>query len=977
MSKRFSVFLIFIVFVSSFTATSQVQLHNDGKYPYTTVDGDPTKSRIYKLDNGLTVFLTVYKNEPRIQTYIPIKAGSKNDPSDATGLAHYLEHMLFKGTDKFGSKDFEKEKPLLDEIIQLFETYRAATDEDTRKEIYHKIDSVSGLASKYAIANEYDKMMNVIGAKGTNAYTWVEQTVYTNDIPANQLEKWLIIESERFRNPVLRLFHTELETVYEEKNISMDTDGEKAWDRLFLSLYPTHQYGTQTTIGTIEHLKNPSMKKVIDYYRTYYVPNNMAIVLSGDLDPDKTIELVDKYWGSKPAGIVPEYVPPVEDPITNPIEHEVVGQDAEYVLIGYRFPGANTRESDIVTMIDMILANNGAGLLDLNLNQSQKVLSSSSSLMNFKDYTTHVLSGNAREGQSLEQVKDLILDQIELIKKGNFPDWLPGAIISDLKLSRIKSFESNRQRAGAFVNAFVKGIPWEDEVKKLDRLSKITKQEIVDFANKYYGNNYALVYKKTGEDKNVQKVEKPVITPVEVNRQDNSPFLASISEMQVEDLKPVFINFSTDLYRTELNNDVPFLYKKNEENEYFSLSFVIDVGSNNDRKVPLAASYFDYLGTTKYSPSQLKEEFYKLGCTYSISSGEEQTVINLSGLDENFDKAFELLQSVLSDIQPGKEALNNLISDVMKLRSDNKLDREKILWDAMWSYGKYGSRSPYTNVLTEKELRSLKPEELVSIIKNLPAYKHKVLYFGPKDNSVISSKLNQSGNQPAAGLLDPPKGTLFTELPTEQNKVYVVNFPDMVQAEILMLSKKEIYNKDLAPYISMYNEYFGGGMSSIIFQELRESKALAYSTFSSFSTPSKKEESFYNIAYIGTQADKLPEAMEGLFGILNKMPESEITFSTGKDNLIQKIRSERITKAAILNNFLASEKMGLDYDIREDIFNKASGMKIEDVRKFQEKNVKDSKYNILVLGDKNKLDVKALEKYGKVKYLTLEEIFGY
>ncbi|MBZ0203261.1 MAG: insulinase family protein [Ignavibacteria bacterium] len=977
MNKRFIVLLLFVLFAASFTSKAQVQLHNDGRYPYTTVDGDPTRSRIYKLNNGLTVFLTVYKNEPRIQTYIPIRAGSKNDPSDATGLAHYLEHMLFKGTDKYGSKDYEKEKPLVDEVINLFEDYRATTNEDKRKEIYRMIDSVSGLASKYAIANEYDKMMNVIGAKGTNAYTWIEQTVYTNDIPANQLEKWLIIESERFRNPVLRLFHTELEAVYEEKNISMDNDGEKAWDRLFLDLYPTHQYGTQTTIGTIDHLKNPSMKKVMNYFNTYYVPNNMAIALSGDLDPDKTIELIDKYWGSKPAGVVPDYIPPVEKPITSLIEREVTGPDAEYVLIGYRFPGANTKENDLVTMVDMILSNTGAGLLDLNLNQKQKVLSSSSSLMSFKDYSTHVISGNPREGQSLEEVKALILEQIEQIKKGAFPDWLPSAIVSDLKLSRIKSFESNRQRAGALVNAFVKGVPWEDEVGRLERLSKITKQEIIDFANNNYSNNYALVYKRTGEDKNVQKVEKPAITPVEVNRQDNSPFLAAISEMQVEDLKPVFINFSTDLSRSKLNNDVPFLYKKNEENEYFSLSFVIDIGSDKERKVPLAASYFDYLGTSKYTAAELKQEFYKLGCTYSISSGEDETVINLSGLDENFEKSFELLQSVLADVQPGNEALKNLISDILKVRTDNKLDRDKILWDAMWSYGKYGSKSSYTNILSEKELKSLDPDELITIIKSLPGYKHKVLYFGPKDNVTISAKLNQRGNQAATGLLEPPNGKVFTEKPTAQNTIYVVDYPEMVQAEILMLSKKDSYSKDLAPYISMYNEYFGGGMSSIIFQELRESKALAYSTFSSFSTPSKKDESFYNIAYIGTQADKLTEAMAGLFGILNTMPESEITFSTGKDNLIQKIRSERITKAAILNSFLASEKMGLDYDIREDIFNKASGMTIEDVKRFHQKNVKDSKYNILILGDKKKLDVKSLEKYGKVKFLSLEEIFGY
>ena len=976
---HFSVVLysLWIILLLTNISFGQVQTHTEGKYSYTTVDGDPLKTRIYKLDNGLTVYLTVYKNEPRIQTYIPIKAGSKNDPADATGLAHYLEHMLFKGTDQFGSKDFSKEKPLIDEIISLYEKYRNTLSKTKRKQIYHQIDSVSGIAAKYAIANEYDKMMSIIGAKGTNAYTWIEQTVYTNDIPTNQLEKWIKIEAERFRNPVMRLFHTELEAVYEEKNIGLDDDNDKAWDELFLALYPTHQYGTQTTIGTIEHLKNPSIKKVLDYYYTYYVPNNMAICLSGDLDPEKTIELIDKYWGTKQSKQVPLFVPAVEKPVTKPIVREVYGQDAEFLYIGYRFPGANTKENDIITMIDMILANSAAGLLDLNLNQSQKVLGSTSFVMTFKDYSTHILQGNPRNGQTLEQVKDLLLEQVELVKKGEFPDWLPGAIINDFKLSELQRTESNRSRADALVSSFIKGIPWEDQVNRINRLSKITKQEIVDFANKHYDNNYAVVYKKTGEDKNVLKVEKPEITPVEVNRQDKSPFLKSVGEMPVEDIRPVFIDFKTDLTESKIKNDLPLLYKKNDENELFSLSYLIDIGAEHDRKIPVAASYFGYLGTSKYTPSQLKEEFYKLGCSYSISSGDEQTTISLSGLNENFDKAMGLLEDVLNDVQPNKEALDNLVSDILKVRSDDKLNQEKILWDAMFSYGKYGSKSPYTNRLSESELTSLTPDELIAIIKNLPSYKQKVLYYGPLSNEQITEKINYNRNISAAGLNTPPDPVKFEEQPTNEPKVFVVNYSDMVQAEILMLTKKGNYNKDLLPYTMLYNEYFGGGMSGIVFQEMRESKALAYGTFSSYTTPQRKERSHYNIAYIGTQADKLPEAIAGLMELLNNMPASEITYNSAKDNLIQKINTERITKGGILNAYLGAQKLGLDYDIRKDVYEKVQPMTIEDIQKFQNENIKDSKYTILVLGDKNKLDIKTLEKYGPVKYLTLEEIFGY
>ena len=287
-------------------------------YKYETVPNDPLNVRIYKLENGLTVYLSVYKNAPRIQTYIATRAGSKNDPTDCTGLAHYLEHMLFKGTDVYGTKDFAKEKVELDKIEALYETYRKTKDEAKRKTIYHAIDSISGYASTFAIANEYDKMLSNLGAKGTNAYTWLEQTVYVNDIPSNQLDKWTTIEAERFRNPVLRLFHTELEAVYEEKNRSLDNDGDKSWDALFLGLFPHNTYGSQTTLGTIDHLKNPSLIEIKKYFYTYYVPNNMAICLSGDLDPDATIKMINEKFGSWKSKPIPTYNPYIENQIAAP-----------------------------------------------------------------------------------------------------------------------------------------------------------------------------------------------------------------------------------------------------------------------------------------------------------------------------------------------------------------------------------------------------------------------------------------------------------------------------------------------------------------------------------------------------------------------------------------------------------------------------------------------------------------------------------
>ncbi len=262
------------------------------QYRYETVANDPLGTKIYTLDNGLKVYMSVNKETPRIQTYIAVKVGGKNDPSETTGLAHYFEHLMFKGTEQFGTSDYAAEKPMLDEIESLFEVYRKTSDETERNSIYRRIDSISYEASKLAIPNEYDKLMSLIGAGGTNAFTSQDMTVYVEDIPSNQIENWARIEADRFKHPVIRGFHTELETIYEEKNMSLTQDSRKIWEALDAALFPNHPYGTQTVLGTQEHLKNPSITNVKNYHRTWYVPNNMAICLSGDFDPDKMVEVI-------------------------------------------------------------------------------------------------------------------------------------------------------------------------------------------------------------------------------------------------------------------------------------------------------------------------------------------------------------------------------------------------------------------------------------------------------------------------------------------------------------------------------------------------------------------------------------------------------------------------------------------------------------------------------------------------------------
>ncbi|MCC7302401.1 MAG: insulinase family protein [Bacteroidia bacterium] len=883
--------------------------------------------------------------------------------------------MLFKGTDKYGTMDFSKEEPMLKKIEELYEKYRSTKDEKLRKSIYREIDSISGLASKYAIANEYDKMMSVIGAKGTNAYTWMEQTVYVNDIPSNQLSTWLDVESERFRNPVMRIFHTELEAVYEEKNISMDNDQDKLWENLFAGLFQKHTYGTQTTIGTVDHLKNPSIKKIREYYNTYYVPNNMAICLSGDLDPDATIKMIrEKFSGWKKKD-VPVFKVPAEVPFLKPVEKHVYGPNAETMVMAFRFNGAGTRDADLLNLISRLLYNGTAGIIDLDIVQEQKVLAASAFPLIMKDYSALVLSGDPKTGQKLEEVRDLLLQQIEKLKNGDFPDWMIDATINNIRYEEMVQMEQNRYRADLFVTAYVQHRKWEEVIGETNRLAGITRKDIMEFVKASLGNNYVCVYKHTGEDKNVQKVEKPVITPVEVNRDAASGFVQEIMSRKVQPIEPVFLNYETDIKKYYFKNRAPVYYAENTENKTFSVSFVIRMSNKKDRRVPIAVDYINYLGTSKYTPAALKQEFYKLACSYSVYASEENVHVNISGLTVNIEPALALLEQLLRDAKPDESALKNLVSDVLKSRADAKLNQDQILWSGMMNYGTYGNANPYKHMLSEKELTALKAEDLAAFLRDLINYEQEIFFYADLPGEKMLQLFEKHHPLPAEFKVMKDNIT-FTRLPNTETKVFVVDF-DMKQAEILFLSKGPDFDPALIPYARMFNEYFGGGMGSVVFQDMRESKALAYSVFSSFSVPDRKEKPFGVMAYIGTQSDKLSDAMAGMMNLLTKMPQSELLFSTSKDALLQNIRSQRVKPSEMLGYFLNATKLGMNYDIRRNVFETAGKMTLADINSFHEKNISGKKYNIMILGKKSLLDMKTLEKYGKVEFLTLEQIFGY
>lgn len=939
-------------------------------YTYQQVEGDETGVRIYKLNNGLTVYLAQNDDAPRIQTYIPVRTGSNNDPSDNTGLAHYLEHMMFKGTSKLGTLDWEKEKVLLDQISDLYELHKSEQNPEKKKEIYRKIDEISQEASQYAIANEYDKVISSLGATGTNAHTWLDETVYKNNIPNNELEKWLKIEKERFSGLVLRLFHTELESVYEEFNRAQDNDVRLVNYALMEALFPKHPNGQQTTLGRSEHLKNPSMKAIHQYFNDFYVPNNMAMVLVGDLDFEETILLVDEYFGKFEYKELPKKEKIIEEPQTEIVERIVKSPSAPRLNIAWRTDSYGIKEEHLAEMVAQILSNSGeAGLLDLNINQKHKALRSYAYELGFKQYGLFSLMIVPKENQSLEEAEQLLLAEIEKVKNGNFPDWLIPAIINDMKLQKIRNLETADGLATALYGIYINDRTWEEELSEIEKFEKITKQEVVDFAQKFFQKNYVIVKKLRGENENLIRVENPGITPVKINREAQSEFLTEILYEKSSEITPKFIDYKNIIEEAQIG-DKKISFVKNKYNHIAQLHLIYKIGTDHDKELFLAVQVLQYLGTSRFSADQLSQEFFKLGISNDFKTYDDQMIISLTGFEENLIKGFELLKHWITEVKPDDEVYESTIELILESRNVAKKDKSRIM-TGLSHYAKFGENSRFRDVVSEEKLRATKVEHLTEKVKNLTQLPYEIFFYG-KDFDGFKEKIQQLLEKATVTI---PKPKIYQELET-QGKVFFTNY-DMVQMEMSKIGRASQLNTENYGKINVFNEYFGRGLSSIVFQELRESKSLAYSAYVNYSTATYLDRHNYVVSYIGTQANKLHLAVDAMADLMQDLPQIPTQFNNAKNSALKQIASTRITRTNIFFNFLNLKKIGIDYDIREKIYHEIENLQLEDLTQFYHQEISPISYNVAIMGKKENLDHSAIENLGDFQELSLEEIFGY
>lgn len=943
-------------------------------YHYEYVENDPFGLKIYTLKNGLKVYLSVNKEKPRIKSRIIVRVGSVNDPENSTGMAHYFEHMMFKGTSSIGALDYENEKVLIDELAQCYEDLNQCKDDETKETILKNIDRLSVDLSTKAIPGELDRIYTHLGARYTNAHTGFEETVYKNDIPNGEIERWLIVERERFTDSVLRFFPTELEVVYEEFNQELDDDFQKVSNLLMSSLFPKHPYGSRTILGKAEHLNRPSMKLLEEFRKKWYIPSNMAIAISGDIDVEETIKLIDKIWGDIPSGEKSEIEKVEEKEMTGPVKKSIYGPDASFSTIGYRFDGAGSEDEMYLILIDMILNNSQAGLFDLNLVQNQKLLEAGTSFTSCRDYSWFLMYGLPRNNQTLDHIATLLLEQIEQLKRGDFEDWMIEAVANYFDISLIQDLESNLV-VDSYADNYISGQGWDVYLNRIESLRSISKENLVNFVKLKFRNNYVLIQKRKGKGKSIELMEKPDLSPLNVRYGEESHFFKNLKKQKTERLKPEYVDFEKSIIKGKTTQGLVINTIENKNNDLFELQYIFDMGRNHSKKLELAASYLNYIGTTLYSASRLQQECFRLGLEMGVNTDSSRTYIYLFGKDRYFDKGVDLLEHLLTRAEGDNKSYRKFIKGILKKRKDAKLSKRTILNGAMYSWGRYGADSPFSDILSAKELLRISPQELVTIIRDLYQFKHKVFYYGPRSYRYIETVIEQRHH--IKNLPIPyPVEKKYTELESDKNRVYFVNY-DMVQAEVLLISKQKKFQEELIAMAYVYNEFYGSGMNSVVFQEIREARGLAYSAYSVFTTPGRMDRSHYIHAFIGTQVHKLEDALNAMFGLMNDIPDAEISFEAAKDSILKNLETERIMNNELFWAYLENNDIGIHHDYREDLYNRIQKMTFNEVKEFFSSNIKGKNFTVLVLGNRKEIDFKTLENYGEVKELKLKEIFNY
>ncbi len=935
--------------------------------------GDPIALKERRLPNGLTVLLSENHEVPRVFGAVVVRAGSRHDPADATGIAHYLEHMLFKGTARLGTIDHARERPHLDRIEALYEDLRAAAGDDARAAILRSIDREAQAAARYAIPGELDRILEGLGATEVNAFTTPDITVYHSEFPARSLDRWLAVHAERFREPVFRLFPSELESVYEEKNRSMD-GLEPIADAFLARFFPGHPYGTQTTLGSALHLKNPSLRAMYAFYRRHYVAGNMALVLAGDFDADAIWPAIEEHFGTWPNAQAPATTHPPLAPFDGRQQSTIRMTPVRALGLGFRLPPPGHPDHPAVTVVGELLSNEQqAGLVD-RLGRDGAVILAQAVPIPLDEHGVGLVAAVPRiVTQTFAGAERHLLAAIARVRRGEFSDAQLAAVRRGLVAREALRFETNEGRALALVETFGRGQSWRVALDASARLAAIDRAAVIDAAARYYGDDYLALRSRVGAPDRT-RLQKPPLTPVRPPARARSEFARELTRVPERPQEPRFVDVAAAVEVAPVQPGVELHRTPNPFNDVYTLELRHGLGRFDRRELWVLGEYLGHAGSARRGADGFKDALFALATTLSVEATEEELVFRLQGPEEHLDAALDLLAELLEGPADDAAALRRLRRERWG-RARVERAEPRVIADALREYVTFGELSRYRRDYSPRQLLHLRPKDLHGALADARGHAATVRYVGTLAAADVAARVR--ARVPFAAELRPARPHVVRpRIAHDQDRVFLVRRRGLLQSHVYLAVEGGVLGPAERAAALAFGEYLGGGMGGLIFQEIRELRGLAYAASGRYHEAPVAGHPGITLAYLATQADKTDDALALLRRLVVDLPEVPGRIDDVRDAL------RRAQEAAYPGFRELQEEIerwrwqGHAGDPRRALLAAVDDLTFAELRRFHGAHVAGRPVTVMVVADPRRVAHRALAHHGDVEVLREGQLFA-
>ena len=932
--------------------------------------------RELKLQNGMTVWLNEDHTQPKVFGAVVVRAGAKDCPN--TGIAHYFEHIMFKGTDRIGTIDYTAERPWLDSISAQYDQLSQTIDPQRRADIQKHINELSLRAADYAIPNEFSRLISKYGGSGLNAATGPDMTYYYNTFLPQYIRQWCHLNAGRFIHPVFRGFQGELENVYEEKNRSADNMLAGALEKAMRAIFKDQPYAWPV-IGSTESLKNPRLSDMEAFFKKYYVAPNMGLILCGDITPDDELtDLLEQTFGHVQTGPVPERTLSPMPPFA-PDEHTEIRLPIPIVkaeALVFNGPTMFEADANAMMMVRRLLSNGKAGLLD-SLTNEHVVMAAGLENMTANDAGGEALFVIPKiPFGKMKKAEAACMAQVQHIIDGNFSEAQLEQQKQESLIATEMDLENLVSRAEMMIDVFSQGYSWQQYLDLIEARRQVTKADVMHAARKYLQANHITLTKKYGSEKK-DRFSQPGYKPVTPkNAGAKSAMAQELEQMAVSEEAIRLVDFDKDVERTMLNPHLTIYTKQNPANDVFTFSIRYQNGSRHTPMLSLLADYLDAIGTDSLSKQQLARAWQQLGVTLSIVPGDERFTLMLTGRDAQLEPALHLLAHFLSKACGDHEALKDLKQGVKVERRSFGKQKDDVL-SPLISFVRNGQASPYLNQLSLKEVNRLTNDDLLSLFGDLQTYDAELFYVGRQSPDYVATLAQTI--LPLSHCRQPKPDIYIKPQTYDEPTVFFVHVPRSRQNYVCSYETLDAATDwTTRSTAQWWAQYIGSGMSGLLFQHIREFRSLAYSTQGVLAEPNYNNHADDPLVFLtitGTQADKTLQAAGAIDSLLRQMPVREENMNAARQELLSDVQNSYPTFRTI--GFYVANQLAKGYtaDPDEHKTNLLPTLTTADVERYHNDHVARNRRIWIVVGDRKLTNLQALSRFGKVIELSQEDIY--